>query len=320
MATITTGNTVSLTDQEHRNQTAAMLPPTLLPLGIRGGVHSGLNISKTSGMGFSISPGRAIVQPASPSAGPYVVTVTTAEARTFAAGDATRNRIDVVAVKVDETAGTANPGSIVIIQGSYPASGAAQRPAIPAGHEALFHVPINANMSAGNGGWTANTAVDLRRQLTTLGGVLPVNSQAERDALDPYNGMVAMRLDRGGSMDRYVAGKWRGNTDWADVPMNSGWAPTVAGVGVQLRARVIADGLLGEVSGELIYAAGTPVEGWSFGVLPSYIKPAPNSFMLGTSKNYQKAQVFTLSEDGNVRIGPYPEGQIFQFHGIFPLV
>lgn len=317
MATITTGNTVSLTDQEHRNQTAVILPPTNIPLGIRGGVHSGLNLAKTSGMGFSISPGRAIVQPASPSAGPYVVTVTTAETRTFAAGDATRNRIDVVAVKVIETAGTANPGDIVIIQGAYPTSGAAVRPAIPAGHEALFHVPINANMSAGNGGWTASSAVDLRRQLTMLGGILPVNSVAERDALDPYNGMVVMRLDRGGSMDRYVSGKWKGNTDWALVPMNPGWAGVVSST--RLMARVIADGLMAEVKGELVYGAGLPVEGWSFGVLPAFIKPENGSFILGTSKTYQKAQVYYLNEDGNVRIGPYPEGQVFQFHGFFPI-
>jgi hypothetical protein len=321
MATITTGNTVSLTDQEHRNQTAAILPPTLLPLAVRGGVHSGLNISKTSGMGFSISPGRAIVQPASPSAGPYVVTVTTAEALTFAPGDSTRNRIDVVAVKVDETVGTANPGDIVIIQGAYPASGVAQRPAIPAGHEALFHVPINAGMSAGNGGWTANTAVDLRRQLTTLGGIIPVNSVAERDALDPYNGLVAMRLDRGGSMDRYVAGKWKGNSDWVDVPMMPGWRPTVANVGVQLKARILADGLLGEVSGELILPEpyGMPVEDWIMGTLPAFIKPAENSWILGTSNNYTRAQVFYVRGDGTIRIGPYPSGRVMQFHGIFPL-
>jgi hypothetical protein len=321
MATITTGNTVSLTDQEHRNQTATMLPPTLLPLAVRGGVHSGLNISKTSGMGFSISPGRAIVQPASPSAGPYVVTVTTAETLTFAPGDATRNRIDVVAVKVVETAGTVNPGSIVIIQGAYPSSGAAQRPAIPAGHEALFHVPINVNMSAGNGGWTASSAIDLRRQLTTLGGIIPVNSVAERDALDPYNGLVAMRLDRGGSMDRYIAGKWKGNTDWDDVPMMPGWRPTVANVGVQLKARILADGLLGEVSGELILPEpyGMPVENWIMGTLPAYIKPAEGSFILGTSNNYTRAQVFYVYGDGTIRIGPFPEGRVMQFHGIFPL-
>ena len=318
MATITTGNSVSLTDQEHRNQTAAMLPPTLLPLAVRGGVHSGLNLAKTSGMGFSISPGRAIVQPASPSAGPYVVTLTTAETRTFVAGDPTRNRIDVVAIKVNETAGAVNPGDVVIIQGAYPASGLAVKPAVPAGHEPLFQVPINANMSAGNGGWAANTAVDLRRQLTTLGGVLPVESLAERDALDPYNGMVVMRLDLGGSMDRYVAGQWRGNTNWVNVPMNQGWQAVVPAT--TLRARIIADGLMAEITGELIYPPGDPVEHWSFGVLPSYMKPADGSFILGTSNGYQKAQVFLVSADGNVRIGPNPQGRVFQFHGIVPLV
>ena len=316
MTLITTGSTVSLTDQEHRNQTAALLPPGLLPLEVRGGVHSGLGIAKTSGMSFTISQGRAVVVPASPSTGPYVVTVTAAETLTFAPGDATRDRIDVVAVKVNETPGTANPGSLVIVQGSYPASGAPVRPATPAGHEGLWAVPINANMSAGNGGWTAGTQVDIRRQLSTLGGTIPVNSVEERDDLDPYEGLCVMRLDRGGSSDRYIGGEWKGNTDWADVPMESGWQQVSGGLG--FKARIIADGLLGEVKGELSYP-GTPVEGWSFGTLPPSIQPAESGFVLGTSNNYTKTQVFRIKPNGRVEIGPDPQGSIFMFHGIFPL-
>lgn len=321
MTLITTGNTVSLTDQEHRNQTATLLPPATLPLEVRGGVHSGLNLTKTAGMGFSISPGRAVVVPDSPSAGPYVVTVTAAETLTFEPGDPTRNRIDVIAIKVDETAGTENPGTLVIIKGAYPTSGAAQRPAIPVAHEPLFAVPINANVSAGNGGWTVGTEIDLRRQLATLGGIIPVNSIEERNAIAPYNGLSVMRLDLGGSIDRYVKGKWKGNSDWVDCPMMPGWRPTVANVGVQLRARVIADGLLGEVSGELILPEpyGVPVEGWTMGTLPDWIKPVNGSFILGTSDGYRRAQVFYLRGTGEVMIGPYPIGRVMQFHGIFPI-
>lgn len=321
MTLITTGNSVSLTDQEHRNQTAAVLPPATLPLEVRGGVHSGLDISKTSGMGFSISPGRAVIVPASPSTGPYVVTVTAAETLTFEAGDATRNRIDVVAIKVNETPGTANPGSVVIIKGAYPASGPALRPAVPVAHEPLFAVPINANVSAGSGGWTLGTETDLRRQLSMLGGIIPVNSIVERDAIDPYNGLCVMRLDLGGSIDRYVKGAWRGNTDWELVPMMAGWRPTVANVGVELKARIISDGLLGEVSGELVLPEpwGVPAESWVMGTLPPHFKPVNGSFILGTSDGYTRAQVFYIRGNGEVAIGPYPKGRVMQFHGIFPL-
>jgi len=321
MTTITTGNTVGLTDQEHRNQTAAMLPPAALPLEVRGGVHSGLDLTKTTGMGFSISPGRALVQPAAPSAGPYVVTVTTAETLEFAPGDATRKRIDLIAVKVDETPGNENPGSVVIIQGSYPTSGEPVAPAVPAGHELLYSVPIAVNMSAGNGGWTVGSQTDKRRQLSMLGGIIPVNSVNERNALDAYNGMCVMRLDFGGSIDRFVNGSWRGNSDWVNCTMNPGWRPTVAGVGVELKARMIADGLLGEVSGELVLDQpySDPVEGWVMGILPPWIKPVNGSFILGTSDGYTRAQVFYLRFNGEVAIGPAPRGRVMQFHGIFPI-
>lgn len=321
MTTITTGSSVGLTDQEHRNQTAAMLPPSALALSVRGGVHSGLNLTKTTGMGFTISPGRAIVAPAVPSAGPYVVSVVTAVTLEFAPGDSTRKRIDLITLKVDETAGAANPGSVVIIQGAYPAAGEPVVPTTPPGHEALYRVPIAVNMSAGNGGWTAGTQTDLRKQLAMLGGIIPVNSINERNALDEYEGMCVMRLDMGGSIDRFVGGAWRGNTNWEPVPMNPGWRPSVPNVGVELKVRVLADGLLGEVSGELVLDQpyGDPVEGWSMGIIPPHIRPVNGSFILGTSDSYTRAQVFYINADGNVRIGPFPRGRVMQFHGIFPL-
>jgi hypothetical protein len=210
----------------------------------------------------------------------------------------------------------------VIIQGAYPVGGGpVATPTAPPAHLGLFTLPIHAGQSAGNGGFNPAEVVDVRRQVTALGGIIPVKSVQERDSITPYNGLVVMRLDKGGSLDRYVQGAWHGNSDWVDVPMNPGWRPTVAGVGVQLRARVIADGLLGEVLGELILDEpfGLPVEGWSFGTLPPYIKPAEGSFILGTSNNYQKAQVFYIRQNGDVAIGPNPQGRVMQFHGIFPL-
>lgn len=323
MAIHTTGNTVSLTSQEHRNQTAALLPPFKTALGVRGGTHSGLGIKKTSGMSFTIAPGRAVVEPASPSSGPYVVTVDATVTLAFEPGDSTRNRIDLVCIKVDETAGAENAGSVVIIKGAYPSSGDAVRPSIPTGHEALYEVPIPAGTSAGNGGWATGTMKDLRRNLVSIGGAIPVNSQAERDALAPYEGMQVMRLDLQGSIDRYAGGKWRGNTDWIIVPLDAGWQPVVSYT--PLKVKLTADGNIGMISGELKYVGtNAPAEGWIIGRIPASamaagITPEENCWVIGTDEMYRGLCVIQITANGFVRVGPFPTGRVFMFQGTFPI-
>lgn len=324
MAILTTGNTVGLTAQEHRNQTAVTLPSFKTALGVRGGVHSGLGIKKTSGMGFSIDPGRAVVEPASPTSGPYVVTVTALETLAFEPGDSTRNRIDIVAIRVDETAGVETPSDVVIIKGAYPSSGAAVAPTVPTGHEALYRVPINAGVSAGSGGWTLASAVDLRRSLVSNGSPIPVNSLSERNALAVYQGMQVMRLDLQGSIDRYVGGKWRGNTEWANCTYSSGWQ-TVAG-GTPLRVKLTADGNIGMIGGEVFYtiANRTPVEGDIIGqitpaAMAAGVTPEENSWIIGTDEGYRGIVVIRVTADGKIRLGPFPTGKVFMFQGTFPV-
>lgn len=324
MAILTTGNSVGLTAQEHRNQTAALLPPFKTALGVRGGVHSGLGIKKTSGMQFSIDPGRAVVEPSSPSSGPYVVTIDAQERLSFEPGDDTKSRIDLVCVKVDETAGIDQPGSLVIVKGAYPSSGDPVRPSIPKAHEALYAVPISAGMSAGSGGWTASTAVDLRRNLVSNGAAIPVNSKSERDALAPFEGMQVMRLDLQGSVDRYVKGRWIGNTDWILCTYSAGWRG-VSG-GTPLRVRLTADGRLGMLGGEVIYTTPnrTPTEGDIIGHIPpsamaAGLMPENNSWVIGTDDSYSGLNIFMVRADGTIRLGPRPNGKIFMFQGTFPI-
>lgn len=324
MAIHTTGNSVSLTSQEHRNQTAALLPPFKTALGVRGGTHSGLNITKTSGMSFTISAGRAAVEPSSPALGPYIVTVDATESMAFEPGDATRNRIDLVCAKVDETAGVEDPGSLVIVKGAYPASGSAIRPSIPAAHEALWEVPINAGMSAGNGGWNRSLAVDLRRNLVSLGSPIPVKSVTERNALAAYEGMQVMRLDLQGSIDRYVGGRWVGSTDWFNGTYSAGWRAVTNGT--PLRFKLTADGKVGFVQGEVIYTTAnrTPAEGDIIGYIPpaamtAGLTPEDNSWVIGTDENYTGTVVITLRRNGEVRLGPFPRGKVFMFSGTFPI-
>lgn len=300
-----------------------MLPPFKVALGVRGGTHSGLGMSKTSGLGFAIAAGRAVVEPSNPSSGPYVVTVDATETLSFSPGDATRARIDLVCIKVNETAGVENPGDIVIIQGSYPSAGGPVRPSIPAAHEALYQVTIPAGMSAGNGGWSTANRTDLRRPLVTLGSPIPVNSASERNALATYEGMQVMRLDLNGSVDRFTNGRWRGNTEWIRVPLDAGWTPVASHT--YLKVKLTADGNLGMVYGELKYTGtNPPQEGWIMGRIPASamdagITPEENSWVLGTDDSYHGTVVITVTAGGHIRVGPFPTGRIFMFQGTFPV-
>lgn len=323
MAIHTTGNSVSLTAQEHRNQTAVTLPPFKTALGVRGGTHSGLAIAKTSGMGFSISAGRCVVEPTSPASGPYVVTIDTAVTMSFEPGDSARDRIDIVAVRVDETPGSETPASLVIIKGSYPSSGSAVAPTVPKAHETLWQVPIPAGMSAGSGGWVLKNAKDLRVQLVANGSAIPVASLSERSALLAYEGMQVMRMDLNGTIDRYVDGTWKGNTSWINCTYSDGWSG-VAG-GTPLRVKLTADGLIGMLGGEVKWGGINPAwEGMIVGTIPASamaagIIPENNSWVIGTDDSYRQTIVIQITSTGQIRLGPFPNGRTFMFQGTFPV-
>jgi len=164
--TLITSGALTLSAEADRLHSAVTLRPNptdATQVGV--GVQVGLNITKTSGMGFSISPGRAAVPAPDTTTGPYVVSVTEAETGTFGVGDASKDRIDVVAIKVDETIVDADPATIIVLQGDYPATGLPVAPTIPPAHLALFSVKISAGQSGGNGGWTVANILDLRSQL-----------------------------------------------------------------------------------------------------------------------------------------------------------
>lgn len=323
MAIHTTGNSVSLTAQEHRNQTAALLPPFKSSLGVRGGTHSGFALAKTSGMGFSLTAGRVVVEPSAPSAGPYVVTSDATATMAFDPGDASRDRIDVIAVKVNEAAGVENAGSIVILKGAYPASGEPVRPAIPNAHEELYAVEISAGTSSGNGGWSTSKRVDLRRNLVAIGTPIPVNSVSERNGLAVYEGMQVMRLDLNGTIDRYIDGTWKGNTSWINCTYSDGWSG-VSG-GTPLRVKLTADGLIGMLGGEVKWGGiNAAWEGMIVGTIPASamaagIIPENNSWVIGTDDTYRQTMVIQITAAGQIRLGPSPTGRVFMFQGTFPI-
>lgn len=170
---------IQATEQGQRNETALALPTDGTTLGVVGGVQSGLALTKTSGMGWQLGLGRAAIAPATAANGPVAAVVTVPETGTFAPGDATRDRIDVVALMIDETATIANglpPVKTVVLQGTYPLTGTPVRPTVPGGYLELWEVPIKAGTSAGSGGWDLAAARDIRPRLYTAGAEIAATS------------------------------------------------------------------------------------------------------------------------------------------------
>jgi hypothetical protein len=162
------------------------------------GVQAGLVLTKTSGMGWQLDIGRCIIAPATAANGAVVATVTVAETGSFAAGDATRDRIDVVALQIDETATTGNglPAvKSVVIQGAYPASGSPVTPTVPAGSIGLWSVKITAGTSAGSGGWNTANLVDLRPSLQLGPLVKPIGHMGRNAGFQVLSGITTVGMD-----------------------------------------------------------------------------------------------------------------------------
>jgi len=148
-----------------RNRTSMMLAKGSTPLAVIDGVHSGLNITKTTGMGFSIGPGRAAINGATAADGTFTATLTAAEVGAFDAGDAIKDRIDLVVLQTYPGNPSTTGAQLEVIKGALPATGLPVAPATPPGALALFQVTIPAGMSAGNGGWDTTRVVDVRRSI-----------------------------------------------------------------------------------------------------------------------------------------------------------
>ena len=176
--TIIQAGRLTLTEQADRNRNAILLPSDGTALGTIEGVQAGLVLTKTSGMGWQLDIGRCNISSATPANGSVAATVIAAETGSFAAGDATRDRLDVVALQIDETATVANglPAvKSVVIQGAYPVSGSPVLPTIPAGAIGLWSVKITAGTSAGGGGWNTSLLTDIRPMLSGTPNLISLN-------------------------------------------------------------------------------------------------------------------------------------------------
>lgn len=174
---------------------------------------SGFSLVGTKGaMTAVVNAGRAVVQ-AGESRGAYPVAVVDQPTLTFADGDATNDRIDLVVLSVYDDAYDASgrTQAVVEIVRGTPASPAtpptAQGLALP-----LFQVRVPAGASAGHGGINWDTALtDLRTPTVSLGGILPTT--AGDTVAGAYPGQYR---DLDGTLQR-----WDG-TAWVSCPKGIG--------------------------------------------------------------------------------------------------
>ena len=157
----------------------------------------------SAAMSATVSEGRAVIQ-GEISQGVFPVTLPTSEVVTFAPGNATYNRIDLLVLKVYDKlydGGTRTEATIEIIQGA--AEQNPKTPLIPPRCLPLYKVTVPAGASAGNGGIPWNTALeDLRTPVVSLGGILPVEGAVLPGA---YPGQYQ---DAGGVLQRWDGGAW----------------------------------------------------------------------------------------------------------------
>lgn len=166
------------------------------PLATRSGVIAGLDLVKTAGMDGTITPGQAWVAGTSGAAqGGYPFTVTAAEPISFAPGDATRDRIDLVVGHVYENVFDSSEqtvGVIEVVQGAYPSSGQPVEPALPANSVRLFAQRINAGTSAGSGGFNTALTTNRRDRAVAHGGLLPLLTAGAPPFSGVYEGQRAV--------------------------------------------------------------------------------------------------------------------------------
>lgn len=178
---------------------------------------------------------------------------------------------------------------------------------------------------------TVKEIIDLRCWASN-GGVEVV----DRLALD-YLATPGAAVKLGGVMWRYEAkanGVWgwdNGETGWTDLIMgttpgvpnvrHAGWWERVKNTPAQ--ARLAAGGTMIQVRGELVYVNRTeaylPAERWVVATLPVGMTPSADAFIMGTSAQYSKAQLYVVNTNRNITIGPAFSGRVAHFNGLAPM-
>ncbi|WP_406007292.1 hypothetical protein OG440_14800 [Streptomyces sp. NBC_00637] len=184
------------------------------PLDVRSGILPGSYDGQYRLSGFwmeggagtmtaTVHEGRAVVQ-ADSNQGAYPVTLAEPVTLTFADGDASFGRIDVVVLRVyddlyDDSGFT--KAAVEIVRGTPSATPVV--PALPEIALPVYQVAVRAGISAGKGGVNWSTDVtDLRTPTVAVGGILPVYGDTGNGA---YPGQYR---DSGGALQRWDGSAW----------------------------------------------------------------------------------------------------------------
>ncbi|MDQ1047843.1 hypothetical protein [Streptomyces sp. V4I2] len=184
------------------------------PVGVRSGILPGSYSGQHRVSGFwmeggagtmkaTVYEGRAVIQ-AENNQGAYPVTLPESLPLTFADGDASHARIDLVVLRIyddlyDDSGFT--KAAVEIIKGTPSATPV--DPPLPDIALPVYRVTVRAGVSAGNGGvnWN-NDAEDLRTSVVALGGILPAYGDTGNGA---YPGQYR---DSGGTLQRWDGSAW----------------------------------------------------------------------------------------------------------------
>lgn len=186
---------VAVTAQQERQARAAMYgAPSGRPLGGRSGFREGTasNILSATSTTWTLQPCSAMLDPGfSTHQGMYGWSTDVALTGAVTASDANNPRKDLLYIRVNDSSAGDGSGAInanvvyqVGVAGPNP-----QPPALPA---RCFEVGVISVPQTGGGSPTValNTA-----RFVAAGGILPVSSVGERDALVKHDGMTVRRMD-----------------------------------------------------------------------------------------------------------------------------
>lgn len=192
-----------------RDMSALLMNSTSRTFGGRSGRRPGTGgIPTVSGTTITVPAGVCQVDAAAPSASAsFLVSWSSAQTLSLAPADASNPRVDIVYVRVDEVPGSPTTQTITF---GYQAGNAASDPQPPttlSDSTAVAKVCILGYIRVPKAGGGAAT-VSGGPVMVANGGILPIASQAERDALTPYEGLYVHRADLG-DLERYVGGRWK---------------------------------------------------------------------------------------------------------------
>ena len=185
-------------------------------IGARQGIRPGGNPFNLSiaGTALTVQPGVMVFDPAWTSAqGPYWWGMSTAWAGVLQAADASTRR-DVIVAEILDDNPDANPADAAKLAQVRYIPGTSVEPALAQNQERLWSIEVPPVGAA--------IATDRRRYTVAAGGILPVSSEAEMDALPaPYFSQVVSRMDLGGALFLYGALGDAENPEWGRISIGA---------------------------------------------------------------------------------------------------